>query len=489
LCLPTTRKLTGQLRRRLPITWAVSATLPDDPAVEQLLETNDARAAAALRRRDLVVELVAAASLLAVTGALVAGFGLQRSPSALVVALLVVVYAIVGRVQFDVGAGFTSPSELIFVPMAFVLPPALLPPVVGVAAVLQRFPDLLGPKRTHPARLLLNFADAWYAIGPAVVLCAAGAPSAALRHWPIFAAALVAQFACDIGAAIVRERLRTGVAPALQLRMMSMVASVDAALAPVGLLVAMAMEHETAALVLVLPLAALLMFFAREREVRIQQALQLSGAYRGTALLMGDVLEADDAYTGGEHSQGVVAMAIAVGETLALDPRAQRDLEFAALLHDIGKLRIPNEIINKPGKLTDEEWEIVRRHPAIGQEMLERVGGRLTEVGRIVRAHHERMDGNGYPDGLVGEQIPIAARIITACDAYSAMTTDRSYRRALPHSDAVAELLRCTPAQFDPRIVSALLAVVETALPAEPAGGVGDEDGVEDGVVHDTLLA
>jgi HD-GYP domain-containing protein (c-di-GMP phosphodiesterase class II) len=91
--------------------------------------------------------------------------------------------------------------------------------------------------------------------------------------------------------------------------------------------------------------------------------------------------------------------------------------------------------------------------------MLERVGGRLTEVGRIVRAHHERMDGMGYPDGLLGDQIPLAARIISACDAYSAMTTDRSYRAAMPHEDAVAELLRCTPAQFDPRVTAALLRV------------------------------
>jgi HD-GYP domain-containing protein (c-di-GMP phosphodiesterase class II) len=92
--------------------------------------------------------------------------------------------------------------------------------------------------------------------------------------------------------------------------------------------------------------------------------------------------------------------------------------------------------------------------------MLERVGGRLTVVGRIVRAHHERMDGRGYPDGLVGDEIPLAARIICACDAYSAMTTDRSYRAAMSHADAFAELLRCTPDQFDPRVVDALLSVV-----------------------------
>ena len=110
-------------------------------------------------------------------------------------------------------------------------------------------------------------------------------------------------------------------------------------------------------------------------------ALALSHAYRGTALLMSDLLEADDAYTGGEHSHGVVALALAVGDALGLEARDRRNLEFAALLHDIGKIRVPDAIINKPGKLTDEEFELVKRHPVDGQEMLERVGGVLAEVG------------------------------------------------------------------------------------------------------------
>jgi HD-GYP domain-containing protein (c-di-GMP phosphodiesterase class II) len=143
-----------------------------------------------------------------------------------------------------------------------------------------------------------------------------------------------------------------------------------------------------------------------------------------------------------------------------LTARQRRDLEFGSLLHDVGKLRVPNEIINKPGKLTDAEWEVIRRHPAEGQAMLERVGGTLAEVGRIVRAHHERIDGNGYPDGLRGDEIPIEARIICACDAYSAMTTNRSYRRAMPAGEALEELRRCAGAQFDAAVVSAIAEVV-----------------------------
>ena len=121
---------------------------------------------------------------------------------------------------------------------------------------------------------------------------------------------------------------------------------------------------------------------------------------------MGDMLEADDAYTGGEHSQGVVALSLAVGEGLGMSGTPLRNLEFGALLHDVGKILVPNEIINKPGKLTDAEFEVVKRHPVDGQHMLDRIGGALAEVGLIVRSHHERWDGGGYPDGIAGEAIP-----------------------------------------------------------------------------------
>ncbi|MDX6663917.1 MAG: hypothetical protein QOG68_123 [Solirubrobacteraceae bacterium] len=455
--------------------------------MEALLERQHVGARARPPRQELVAELAAGVLLLAAVAGMVAAFGLQRTPSLTVIALLLAAYMVVGRIEFDIGAGFTNPTMLVLVPMAFALPPALLPLAVAAGAILRRVPDVLRG-REHVSRLTFSFPDAWHAVGPALVLGAAGAPGPALVHWPIFVAALAAEIVCDVGSSIAREWATIGVPPSLQLRLMGMVASVDVALAPVGLLVALAMQHNAVALLLVLPLGGLLLIFAHERDLRIQQALQLSGAYRGTALLMGDVLEADDAYTGGEHSRGVVAMAIAVGDRLGLDSRTKRDLEFGALLHDIGKLRIPNAIINKPGKLTDEEWQIVRRHPVEGQHMLERVGGRLTEVGRIVRAHHERMDGAGYPDGLPGDRIPVAARIISVCDAYSAMTTNRAYRAAMSHADAVAELHRCTPTQFDPVVVAALLSVVGR-LVAKPAGGVLHEDGVEAAIVKDPLLA
>jgi len=147
-----------------------------------------------------------------------------------------------------------------------------------------------------------------------------------------------------------------------------------------------------------------------------------------------------------------------------------RDLEFAALLHDVGKVAIPKRIINKPGALDEDEWAVVRRHTIEGQRMLDRVGGFMRDVGVIVRAHHERWDGRGYPDGLAGEAIPLEARIIACCDAWNAMTTTRSYRAALSDAVAADELRANAGSQFDREVVVAVLAVAATGVPSsEPA--------------------
>jgi putative nucleotidyltransferase with HDIG domain len=200
--------------------------------------------------------------------------------------------------------------------------------------------------------------------------------------------------------------------------------------------------------------------FAQERKSRIDHALELSAAYRGTALLLGDVVEADDAYTG-SHSRDVVDLVLDVCDQLGVDARARRDAEFAALLHDVGKIRIPGEIINKPGKLDADERAIIETHTVIGEELLKKVGGLLGEVGTIVRSCHERWDGAGYPDGLAGESIPLVARIVCTCDAFSAMTTTRSYRAARSVGEALEELQRCAGTQFDPLVVDALVAVAQ----------------------------
>jgi HD-GYP domain-containing protein (c-di-GMP phosphodiesterase class II) len=153
---------------------------------------------------------------------------------------------------------------------------------------------------------------------------------------------------------------------------------------------------------------------------------------------------------------------------MGLDERDRRNAEFAALLHDVGKVKVPKEIINKPGPLSEVEWLVVKQHTVWGEEMLKPVGGILGDVATIVRACHERWDGGGYPDGLAGEQIPLIARIVFACDTFSALTTDRSYRKARSVAEAIFELRRNAGAQFDPAVVEALVGIVSESEGVRP---------------------
>jgi putative nucleotidyltransferase with HDIG domain len=267
--------------------------------------------------------------------------------------------------------------------------------------------------------------------------------------------------ACDFAGNLIGERLRGEISVRELARELRGVYQIDLALSPVGLAVAFAAEHRPWSVLLIAPLFALLGVFSRERRIRMEQIVELHDAYRGTALVLGDVVEADDAYTG-EHTRGVVQLSLDVADELELDRRARRLVEFGALLHDVGKVAVPKEIINKPGKLDEHEWAIIKTHTIEGQRMLDKVGGIMRDVGRIVRGSHERWDGGGYPDGAAGEAIPLEARIVSACDAFNAMTTTRSYRAAMPLADASEELRRCAGTQFDPRVVDALVRVVQS---------------------------
>ncbi|MFL5867564.1 MAG: HD domain-containing phosphohydrolase [Thermoleophilaceae bacterium] len=171
--------------------------------------------------------------------------------------------------------------------------------------------------------------------------------------------------------------------------------------------------------------------------------------------VLADALEATDPGTA-EHTEVVAGLCERVGKRLGLRGERLRALHHAALLHDIGKIAVPSEILNKAGRLTDEEFQQVKLHSIVGPRMLERVP-HLRPSLPLIRAAHERWDGGGYPDGLAGPDIPLGARIISACDAFHAMTSDRPYRKALPQDEAVAELRRCAGSQFDPAAVQALL--------------------------------
>ena len=156
------------------------------------------------------------------------------------------------------------------------------------------------------------------------------------------------------------------------------------------------------------------------------------------------------------HSEDVVELARHVGELLELEPASLLELEFAARLHDVGKIQVPDAVLNKPGPLDPDESDVIRCHSAWGSETLSRIPG-LEAVATIVRFHHERWDGSGYPDGLSGARIPLASRIISVCDAYGAMTCDRPYRGAIAPADALREIRAGAGSQFDPAVVAALI--------------------------------
>jgi HD-GYP domain-containing protein (c-di-GMP phosphodiesterase class II) len=168
---------------------------------------------------------------------------------------------------------------------------------------------------------------------------------------------------------------------------------------------------------------------------------------------LASALQERDRYTG-DHSENVVDLTARVGDALALDSGEIGRIRTAALLHDIGKVGVPDEILQKPGPLTESEWEIMRQHPATGERILRAIPG-LGAVARIVRHEHKCWDGKGYLDKLAGAAIPVGSRIILACDAYHAMTSDRPYRKAMQHSEAMADLTSNAGTQFDPEVVQA----------------------------------
>ena len=425
---------------------------------DALIEQSRRLASAPLTDRDRLASLLLAGSFLAASGALALLAHSSRATGAATFVVFLVSYAIASRIDFEIGTGSAVPTQLVLVPMLALLPVQYVPLCVLAGLLLGSLPDY-ARHRIPLDRSVLRFVNSWHAVGPALVLVAAGQPEPTLRNLPIYGAALVAQFAFDFGSTALRDHLGLGVSPLNLLRFLVWIWAVDSALTPIAVLAALGSRTHPALVAFTLPLIGLLAYFARERQVRIDHALELSHAYRGTAMLLGDVVEADDAYTG-SHSRDVVTLVLEVADRLGLSRSERVDAEFAALLHDIGKIKIPGEIINKPGKLTAEEWEVMKTHTVAGERLLSQVGGILGNVGRIVRSCHEDWDGTGYPDGLVADQIPLVARIVRVCDAFSAMTTDRSYRKGRPVADAIAELRRCSGTDFDPMIVDTLAETV-----------------------------
>ena len=438
-----------------------------NPAAEQQLLGREQRLERQLReRRELITNCVGALAFLLAAVMLAVLAPWQRSLTVSNTLLVLVVWVVVERIKFPVASYWTHPTMLAFVPALFLLPTPAVPLIATLAILMRGLPGLV-VGRISPRMLPVLLADGWFTIGPALVIVLGGAQRFSWSHWPVYAAAFVAQVGFDLAAMLAWSWIGERNGPRGQLPLLSWTYAVDAALAPLGLLIASEAMRRPGLVLIALSPSAMLIFFARERQQRLEQTQALSTAYRGTALLLGDVVEADDHYTG-THSRDVVDLSLSVCDTLGLGSACRRDIEFAALLHDVGKIRVPKEIINKRGPLDPDEWAVIRRHTIDGELMLRRVGGTLSNVGRIVRSSHERFDGGGYPDGLAGDAIPIESRVVSVCDSYSAMTTDRPYRAALSMGQAVAELQRYAGTQFDPGVVAALTQVLGAATETVP---------------------
>jgi HD-GYP domain-containing protein (c-di-GMP phosphodiesterase class II) len=437
---------------------------PDEHSagIQRLLEQARPARRRCMPRRERVAESIVGLTFLAGAAILAGASAGLAHPGA--VAALVALYGVASCVEFDVGSGYGMPTQLALIPLLFAAPAGWVPLLCGAALVAARAVSVIRGDR-HPDRLIIGLGDAWHTVGPAIVFAIAVSGPARWGELPMVALALASQFFCDLLVTVAREWLRLGEPPRLSVRLMLDCYVADLCLMPVGLGVAISTPgRPIPAAVMILTLCALLTFFARDRRARMQTAVQLNGAYRGTAMLLGDVVEHDDAYTG-SHSRDVLELSMDVGRRMGLDEDALRRLEFAALLHDVGKIAIPNDIINKDGPLTSEERTVINTHTIEGEKMLASVGGLLGEVGLIVRSCHEHYDGQGYPDGLAGAAIPVEARIVACTDAFNAMTTDRSYRRALPLAEALEELRRHRGTQFDPDVVDALLAMHDDQVP------------------------
>jgi HD-GYP domain-containing protein (c-di-GMP phosphodiesterase class II) len=200
--------------------------------------------------------------------------------------------------------------------------------------------------------------------------------------------------------------------------------------------------------------------FKQER----QRARELRESYRATVRALSNAVEARDSYTG-KHAERVTAYGIALARAAGLDPDIRPDIEFGFLLHDVGKLAVPDAILFKRSSLSAEEFSLIARHPVVGSEILRDVDF-IGEGKLVVRHHHERWDGSGYPDHLAGDEIPLPARVFAVADALDALTTDRPYRRATGWDGARREIRSSAGSQFDPQVVAALEAIPDETFEA-----------------------
>ena len=605
-----------------------------DPA-ERLLEESWSQRQRRPAQRELLVEGLAALVFLSVAIPLafssITGGRLDAQLALLLVGLYVLV---AGTIHFPVGAGYVVPTYVVLVPMLLMLPPATVPLLAAAGGVVAALCRVL-VRKGRPGQILFAVPNAWYSVGPAAVLMVAGRYHGPLVTTAIYVSAFLAGCLVDLLTSTLREAGALMVAPQIQLRVTAQVWVIDACIAPLGLLMALAARDNHATLLMVVPLGSLLLVLQRDRDQRIVQAQErlelattdpltclgnrrkLAGdlierlestsvanplvlmvfdldgfkayndtfghmagdallarmghklaevvAPRGTAYRLGgdefcvvlpaqpvevpsaiasvsDALSEEGetfsiAASGGavllpqeastpeyalqladermylrkkrrspsaareqtrdvlvrimqakqpgltDHTTHVSRLAVSVGRRLGLAAEQIDELARAADLHDIGKVGIPDAVLDKPSTLDADEWELVRQHTLIGERILSAAPA-LRPVARIVRSSHERWDGGGYPDGLAGEDIPLGARIVAVCDAYDAMVSDRCYRGGRSSAQARDDLIRHAGRQFDPGVVTVVLEVLNELEPdpslapgsaAEPGQPARDE--------------
>ena len=431
---------------------------------EQLVGEARARHPRGMDARERRVLGISAALFLVAAIAIAALLPSEREFQPLLLVGLVAGYALISRVRFEVGNWFVVPESLVFVPLVLLAPLPYVPLLVAWRRCCPCCPSSSTAAGTASERSPAS-ATAGSPSAPVLALAwlAPGEPS--LAHFGAYVAAFGAQFGFDLAWTILRDRLIDQIPYRTIIDGFIGTFRFDAILTPIAFVITLPAVEEPLILLTIGPLVWLLETLSRDRRERYTATLELQRAYRGTVMLLSDVVEFDDKYTA-DHSRSVVDLTHATADELGIDPAQRQELEFAALLHDVGKIAIPKEILNKPSALTASEFEVMKTHTIEGQFMLDRVGGLLARVGEIVRSCHERWDGSGYPDGLTGEEIPLESRIVFAADAYNAMTTDRPYRGALSQQQAINELRAGSGTQFDPRVIEALCVAVATTDPS-----------------------
>jgi HD-GYP domain-containing protein (c-di-GMP phosphodiesterase class II) len=425
---------------------------------ERLVGEARQRRATRMETRERLVTALSALAFLVVAIAIAILVPDERHVDPLLTIALVAGFALILQVRFEFGGYFGSPEQLAIVPLMLLGPLPYVPLLIAAGGILSLLPDFVRGT-WHRERWVNSFADSWPCIGPVVVLALLAPGTLEDGHLAVYFLAAVAQFGTDLTWGLIRHHLLDRLPVREGLRGFAGTARVDAVFIPVAFIISLVAVDQPLYLLAAVPLVWLLHLFSIDRRERYTKALELQRAYRGTVMLLSDVIESEDRYTA-EHSRSVVELVNAVADKLGVPDQDRQELEFAAMLHDVGKIAIPKDILNKPAALTASEFEVIKTHTIEGQFMLDRVGGLLGRVGEIVRSCHERWDGTGYPDGLAGNEIPYASRIVFCCDAFNAMTTNRVYRGAMSIEEAIAELRANSGTQFDPSVVTAVDAVV-----------------------------